>query len=457
MQRSLTFAFALSLASSPFLSACSDDDGGDMADDGDDGGDDGPSACGEIEGTCFELTPSGGDDTEALQTALIDAAEGDVIFLNAGVFEVTLSLSLDVDGVTIRGEGEAESILSFANAGDDQGAEGLLVTADDFTAEDFAVEDTIGDGIKVEGGSRIVFRGVRVEWTGGPDTANGAYGLYPVQCFDVLIEDSSVFGASDAGIYVGQTERVVVRGNTVEENVAGIEIENTFEADVYDNLATANTGGILVFNLPGLQVENGAGTRVYNNEIVANNQTNFAAPGNTVASIPKGTGMVLLAAHQVEVFDNMIADNQTVNIGIISYFLTNDGLPADDPEYDHYPDALYIHDNTFVGGGDMPTDLLGAALSIALDRIDPRPAAVPDIVYDGYYDPDRVDEKTGELLPEFNICIQNNGDADYLDLTFDGFEPKNPLPTFLAPNLDATPRDCAHDPLPEVVLDGVAL
>lgn len=458
MQRSLTFAFALSLVSSPFLSACSDDDGGDDAtdaDDGDDGGDDGPAACGEIEGTCIELSPSGGDDTEALQTALIDAEPGDMIFLRAGVFEVTLSLSLDVDGVTIRGEGEAESVLSFATAGDEQGAEGLLVTASDFTAEDFAVEDTIGDGIKVEGAERIVFRGVRVEWTGGPATENGAYGLYPVQCTDVLIEDSSVFGASDAGIYVGQTERAVVRGNTVEENVAGIEIENTIDADVYDNIATANTGGILVFNLPGLQLANGSVTRVFQNEIFENNQANFAVPGTAVAGIPQGTGMVLLAAHQVEVFDNMFADNQTVNVGIVSYYLTNDGLPADDPDYDHYPDALYIHDNVFVGGGDDPRDLLGTALQIALGQIEEPPAAVPDIVYDGYYDPDRVDEKTGELLPEFNICIQDNGDADYLDLTFDGFE--SGLPIFVDPNLDVSPRDCAHDPLPAVELDGVAL
>ena len=41
-------------------------------------------------------------------------------------------------------------------------------------------------------------------------------------------------------------------------NVAGIEIENSYYADVYDNVAENNTAGILVFDLPDLpnKVEN---------------------------------------------------------------------------------------------------------------------------------------------------------------------------------------------------------
>ena len=69
-------------------------------------------------------------------------------------------------------------------------------------------------------------------------------------------------GASDAGIYVGQSRNIVVRRNQVEFNVAGIEIENSTDADVYDNMATNNTGGILVFNLPGPPVQDGRRTRV---------------------------------------------------------------------------------------------------------------------------------------------------------------------------------------------------
>ena len=65
---------------------------------------------------------------------------------SAGVHEITRSLSLSVPGVTIRGAGMDQSILSFR--GQIQGAEGLLVTADDFAIEDLAIEDTVGDALR---------------------------------------------------------------------------------------------------------------------------------------------------------------------------------------------------------------------------------------------------------------------------------------------------------------------
>src|SRR5690606_9987860 len=110
---------------------------------------------------------------------------------------------------------------------------------------------------------------------------------------------------SDAGIYVGQSRNIIVRNNRVEENVAGIEIENSTGADVYGNVATGNTGGILVFNLPGLPVF-GARTRVHDNLLEANNEPNFAPAGNIVATVPTGTGVFILANDQVEVFGNVL-------------------------------------------------------------------------------------------------------------------------------------------------------
>ena len=82
---------------------------------------------------------------ESFQTQLINAQPGDVIEVPAGVHEFTRSLSLNVPGVTLRGAGMDVSILSFKNQ--IQGAEGLLVTADDFTIEDLAIEDTVGDAL----------------------------------------------------------------------------------------------------------------------------------------------------------------------------------------------------------------------------------------------------------------------------------------------------------------------
>ena len=168
-----------------------------------------------------------------LKTALITADEGDTIQLPEGTFNLTDGLSLDVDRVTLAGAGQGKTILSFKGQ---QGAgEGLLVTSDDVTLTGFTMQDTAGDGIKSKGADRITYSDLTVEWTGGPLATNGAYGVYPVESTDVLVDAVTVRGASDAGIYVGQSRNIIVRNSLVEYNVAGIEIENSIGADVHGN------------------------------------------------------------------------------------------------------------------------------------------------------------------------------------------------------------------------------
>ncbi len=181
---------------------------------------------GAAEAKTWRIRP-GAEAEQQLQTALIEARPGDTVRLARGRFELSGGLSLDVDRVTIRGDGHERSILSFNNQR--RGAEGLLVTSDGVTLRDFAVENARGDAIKARDCNGIHIRGVRVEWTRGPNADNGAYGLYPVNCDNVLIERSIARGASDAGIYVGQSRNIIVRENLAEFNVAGIEIENSLQ------------------------------------------------------------------------------------------------------------------------------------------------------------------------------------------------------------------------------------
>jgi parallel beta-helix repeat protein len=390
--------------------------------------------CAGVEGTCIGL--SAGASHDEVQTALIEIEEGGTVAFGAGRFSFEVDLSLDVDGVTVRGAGMDRTVLSFANQ--TVGAQGMLVTADRFTIHDLALEDSPGDALKLLGSAGVTIRDVRVEWTNGPDPGNGAYGLYPVQCSDVLIEGTLVRGASDAGVYVGQSDRIIVRDNRVEQNVAGIEIENSSNADVYNNTATTNTGGILVFNLPDLAVKNGAITRVFDNEIFENNTENFAPPGNIVGKVPAGTGIALLAAHQVEIFGNRIADHHAVNIGVISYLPTE--ISVTDASYDQYSTAIDIHDNTLTGTSAMPTGELGALLISAVGEIAPSgPFVIPDIAWDGVVDPLRAPNDADR------ICIRNNGDADFINLAW-------PLHDDNEPSLAMDPHACSHPPLPAVEL-----
>jgi parallel beta-helix repeat protein len=343
---------------------------------------------------------------EILQTQLLDAKPGEVITIPEGVFSFDRSLSLTVDGVTIRGAGMDKSILSFKNQ--IAGAEGLLVTASDFTIEHLAIEDTKGDALKVNEGENIIIRGVRTEWTGAAKTSNGAYGIYPVQVTNVLMEDNVAIGASDAGLYIGQSKNVVVRRNRAERNVAGIEIENTVDADVYENIATDNTGGILVFNMPSLP-QDGRRTRVFNNQVFENNHKNFGHKGTPVASVPAGSGIMVNSNDQVEIFDNVIRDHKTANIILSSVYSTNYADNDAASGYDPYPEAIYIYNNELSGGGNSPDGADLKALKLLKFGIG---GSFPHILWDGFADPAKMVD--GKMPDELRICI-NNGELEVLN------------------------------------------
>ena len=378
------------------------------------------------------------DFEKKLQTQLITAQPGDVITIPAGRHQISRGLSLNVSGVTIRGEGMDTSILSFA--GQLQGAEGLLVNASDFTIEDLAIEDTAGDGLKVNEGRNIVIRRVRTEWTNGPDEKNGAYGIYPVQAENVLVEECVAIAASDAGIYVGQSRNVVVRNNRAERNVAGIEVENTFYADVYGNVTNENTGGILVFNMPDLP-QPGHSTRVYRNTVVGNNTDNFGAEGTPVASVPAGSGIVINSNDKVEIFDNDIRDNDTANIIISSYYATGwEGMRDMGDEYDPYPETIYIYGNRMSGGGSSPDGLDLKALKVAMFGLT---GSLPDVLWDGYFNADKADAD-GNLFPDYAICL-DNGDAQVLNADL----PNGSSDIVVG----AEQHSCGHEKLAPVVLE----
>ena len=317
-----------------------------------------------------------------LQEVLILAAPGDVIELGAGRFTLTDGLSLDVDGVTVRGAGLDKTVLDFTGQ---QGAgEGLLVTSDNVTLRGFAIENPKGDGIKSKGADMIIYDGLRVEWTGGPKTTNGAYGIYPVESTGVLVTNSIVKGASDAGIYVGQSRDITVRGNFVEFNVAGIEIENSRNALVINNLATRNTGGLLVFDLPGLPVMNGGNVILRENVVADNDTPNFAPPGNIVASVRRGTGVLVMANDGVLIEGNVLENNPTAHVMVIAYT-----QPYDDVRYNPYARNVIVGRNAFGRGGDDPQLDGKEALLAAFG------GALPPVLWDGI-----VEDGNGLMIAE---------------------------------------------------------
>ena len=361
---------------------------------------------GLLSAACFAgtvyISPSEDPYTE-IQEALILASPGDIIHLSAGLYELEDSLSIDVNNLVLEGEGIDETVLSFKNQL--SGAQGLSVTSDNVILRDFAVENAKGDAIKVKGVDGISFIRVRTEWTGGPSSENGAYGLYPVESKNVLIDSCVAIGASDAGIYVGQSENIIVKNSIAEFNVAGIEIENSYYADVFNNYASNNTGGILVFDLPDIPQQGGHHIRVFNNKSVNNNTDNFAPEGNIVGEVPRGSGIIIQANSHVEIFDNDIGDNDTINIAVVTY-----GYDTDEESYYPHPRAIQIHGNRFGRSGYNP-DLETGELAKILFEISG--GDMPDIFWDGILPLPQI---VFGQPKEDKIVLGDNGDASFLTI-----------------------------------------
>ena len=353
-------------------------------------------------GAITVISPSD-DSYSAIQEALILAEPGDIIRLTSGTYELEDSLSIDVESIRLEGEGMDQTVLSFKNQ--QSGAQGLSVTSNNVILQDFAIEDAKGDAIKVKGVDGISFIRVRTEWTGGVSADNGAYGLYPVESKNVLIDSCVAIGASDAGIYVGQSQNIIVKNSRAEFNVAGIEIENSYYADVFDNHAENNTGGILVFDLPDIPQQGGHHVRVFRNKSINNNTDNFAPEGNIVGEVPRGTGIIIQANSFVEIFDNDIGDNETVNIAIVTY-----GYETDDDDYYPHPRAIQIHSNRFGKSGYNPDLETGELAKILFDVSE---GDMPDIFWDGILP---LQQMIFGQPDEDKIVLGNNGDASFLAL-----------------------------------------
>jgi len=373
------------------------------------------------EGCDLFVVPSSDDQTQ-VQTALLTVGEGQVLCLGAGTYSFVSELSLAIDGVIVRGDSMETTIFDFSNQ--DSGGNGFAITSDGVTVEDFTVLNTPGDGIRATDVTGITFRRVAARWDHPDVSTHGAYGLYPVGCTNVLIENCVADGARDAGIYVGQSTNIIIRDSEAYNNVAGIEVENSIDAEVYGCHAYDNTAGLAIFDLPGL-AQYGSRTNAHDNILENNNVPNFGEPGSAVASIPAGIGMFILASDLNEVHNNIIRGNQSAGAAIVAH----DPLfgASDDPNFDSFPSGNYIHDNMFENNGAMP---MGVAISLIDEMYRP-----VDIFWDGCIPP------AEEMAP--SNCLNNNGDATFYSR---GLCPGSMMTT------DIASITCEGETLPAVML-----
>ena len=325
---------------------------------GDNGGDNGDNNGGEDNdgetppdtvGRIFLISP-GDNATDDMINAMVQLRPKDTLQFECGYFELDQGLLIQAtEDVLIKGCGKDETILSFKNSVNVTGLEALNIRG--ITVEDLTILDSPGDAFKLKSVKWGTLRNVRAIWSGGgepitadnyeerihvsctnppfnegdptpdyvPSSASGRYGIYPVESENILVEGSESIGASDAGIYVGQTNTAIIRDSRAAYNVMGFEIENVQGGEYDNNLAECNTGAFLIYDLEN--ITRYGDTSVMINNVARNNNTyNFAHSG-LVSAVPRGTGFITLGYDNIEVLNNTFEDHSTAAVIYVSYEL----------------------------------------------------------------------------------------------------------------------------------------
>lgn len=361
---------------------------------------------------------------DAVQTALGDAQPGDVICFQPGTYALHDEVTLATPNVELRGSRAGRAIFDFS--GQRSGANGVAVAADGFLMQHLTVKNSAGQGIRIQKSTGVTLRDVEVTWDAGPMMGNGGYGIYPTECTDVVITQCQVSYASDAGVYVGQSHHIVVDHDETFGNVIGIEIENSDDAEVMHDDSHDNVGGILAFNLPFLPRKGTHRVTIHDNQVHDNNQETFAAPGSIVRQVPAGTGIMVVAADEIEVHHNHVEHNDSIGIGDFSFLLTMDDGWKKDAGYNPYPHDVWIHDNSLAHNGENPRDQAGVIASVlGVDTVE-------QLVWDGAVDPAATEANAG-------TCFSHNGAASFRNLDFAN--------SFANSSTDVGPVTCTRAPL----------
>ena len=296
--------------------------------------------------------------TTTIQAAVDLADPGDTVYVPAGSYAETVLVT--EPGITIRGPQGA--VLDGSGLGLQFGIRVRSLDGsrlDGFTLDGLTIRGYSRYGSQVSGVDNFRLTGTRY-------VDNPLYGLFPVRCTHGRVDHNYVSGSFDSGVYVGQCTDVLVDHNVAHANTIGLEVELSTRVVVEDNVSTDNAIGALVQISPLRPVKVTRDVLVRHNVLSGNNQPNTVTEGSLLAGLPGGIGIANVAGDDVRIIDNVVSDNRSGGIGVVS-------LPAAilaiDPALDPFPDGGEVRGNVARGNGGDPDP-----------RLAPLPAA--DVVWD---------------------------------------------------------------------------
>lgn len=275
-------------------------------------------------------------------TVQATALAGTKFLIEPGTYQEEVTIHQGGDGIALVGCGAASDnrprIIPPVSESTGRGIQATSVNGLVFQSLDFF--NQANDHIRVTLGNDIVFRDIT-----GDGNRHTAYAVFPILSNNVLVELCKVRAQDDAPIYIGQSSTIVVRYNDVRDGVAGIEIENCGNAQVYGNYGTANTAGLLVFKDGNLPVQLSECHAVHHNLFENNNEPNFGT--GAVGAVPTGTGILIISTDSTPYSYNMVRGNNTAGIVLTDQVTAGFNVSPGDSTVDHN----YLINNVMYGNG----------------------------------------------------------------------------------------------------------
>ncbi len=307
----------------------------------------------------------------SIQAAVDRANPGDKVLVQRGTYHETgqscpsepartCAVVITEDGITLQGRSPNGVVLEVNGDQDEGIAVGKSSDPSCLTDASQRVNGSLIRAITVKGfGDDGVFLYCVDNWrvTEVKAIDNAEYGIFPSHVGAGRLDHSFASGSNDTGHYVGQSHDVRIDHNIAQDNVSGIEIENSTRVRADHNESTGNTGGILSFTLPFLDVNFNSDNQIDNNYVHDNNRANTCLdPSDAVCGVPVGTGILLLAADSNTVKENVVTGNDSFGVAVANFCLGTNTPPEICALLDIQPDSddAHIIDNTVTGNGGNP-------------------------------------------------------------------------------------------------------